>query len=103
MNGIREYWLYELEKGKGIYQGCTGPGAEGVVRRVVESLKLEPRENPGEPFRVFCFEGLPANMPTPLETLQEDHAAVQDAGFLNVKELIAEYKELKARMDGLDK
>lgn len=46
------YWLYELTKGQGVYQGCTGPGAEGIVRRVVLG-----EEEAGEPFPVICVNG----------------------------------------------
>lgn len=28
------FWMYELTKGEGVYQGCTGPKAESVMRQV---------------------------------------------------------------------
>lgn len=43
------YWLYELVNNSGVYQGCKGPGAEGIVRRVAENTD-------GEPFPVFCVD-----------------------------------------------
>jgi hypothetical protein len=41
------FWLYELEEGKGIYQGCKGEDSEKDIRAVVASF-----ENAGEPFKV---------------------------------------------------
>lgn len=92
--GTREYWLYELTRGHGIYQGATGPGAEGIVRRVVKDLLLDPHEAPGEPFRVFCFEGLKPNQPTPLEMYEAGHIDVQKAGFCDSGELLSAYRTL---------
>jgi hypothetical protein len=41
----RVFWLYELTRGEGIYQGCAGPDAEWVVRQTASGI-----EEAGEPF-----------------------------------------------------
>lgn len=41
------FWLYELTKGEGVYQGVRGPDAERIMRQVVSGI-----EEAGEPFRV---------------------------------------------------
>lgn len=41
------FWLYELTKGEGIYQGCTGENAESVCRQVAKDCS-----DSGEPFMV---------------------------------------------------
>lgn len=97
MEGVREYWLYELRRGQGVYQGCTGPGAEGVVRRVVEAVRPEKGEDPGEPFKVYCFEGSPNKM----EMLEADHAAAQAAGFHDTGEVLSAYNTLVLKHDWL--
>jgi hypothetical protein len=43
------FWLYELERGQGIYQGCTGPKAESIVRQTREGF-----DEAGEPFAVYA-------------------------------------------------
>jgi hypothetical protein len=44
------FWLYELTKGEGIFQGCSGTDAEKILRQVVAS---EPEA--GEPFQVVTI------------------------------------------------
>lgn len=41
------FWLYELTKGEGIYQGCKGKNAEHIMRQTVSGV-----EDAGEPFCV---------------------------------------------------
>lgn len=50
------FWLYELEKGQGIYQGGRGVGAEAIVRQVADGFP-----EAGEP---FCILG--AHPPAPV-------------------------------------
>lgn len=42
-----EYWLYEIEAGKGIFQGCTGDDAEKVITETANAF-----ENSGKPFKL---------------------------------------------------
>lgn len=86
----RAYWLYEIQRGHGIYQGATGPGAEGIVRRVAEA---EP--GAGAPFIAYCFPG----QPSALEMYEADYAAVTKAGFTDSGELLSAYNTLVKKHD----
>lgn len=46
-------WLYELELGQGIYQGCKGENAEKDIHVVANSF-----ENSGKPFKTYLHPPL---------------------------------------------
>lgn len=47
----QEFWLYELGNAEGVFQGCTGPKAEEIIRQVATD------EGDGKPFVVYKLDG----------------------------------------------
>ncbi|MDD4971868.1 MAG: hypothetical protein PHT07_20780 [Paludibacter sp.] len=60
------YWVYEIEKGRGIYQGVTGQDSEQVVKECALAF-----ESAGKPFPLFSTPPQPQSVKDALEKAVE--------------------------------
>lgn len=89
------FWMYELKLGQGVYQGSTGPGAEGTVRRVVQMTKDEQAHTPSR-FNVPPGDPFMAYVPEVSDNGERraDDLMLKDAGFSSPQQLLESYRLL---------
>jgi hypothetical protein len=82
------FWLYEITKGGGVYQGGTGDNAEKDVKTVADAF-----EESGTPFKVFALPpDTEAKLKIAVEALKGLVSAIKYSEGNTIDEIHQEYK-----------